>query len=1768
MTNNYGLEPVCRSGAWDVSDVDGLSLTGLQPCFEDVILLSTAYLFGLVLLGAWRVSLLRKAGPFDGVAFEASLAALQSDDDRRVALFRRRSTIMKAACALVNVIAQALLLIEVAANDGADYEFLTLSLAIVGWMMVLPLLYLTHTRNSSSIRPGKWVPRFVFLWVFVANMVRWSSQRALGELDGLDYYWTYYLMGLVSQMAIVLMDYALPTESIFDSAHRETAAAGTYTAATKTGVVVAEDEEKSDAESSGIGDDNAYEKQLLPEDRWRRPDPERRANIFSKLTFTWMQPLVSYGNKHNIEDEDLWPLPEALHSEPLAAVFQKEWDAEKARARARGNSDKPPSLLRSIRVVFGRHFFLAAPLLLIQNVSQLLLPVQLGFLIEFIGDEDAPVYRGYLYSVGFFLALMLMTIAENAYFNRVTKSGMQVRGALVATIYRHALQMSSGARQAQSSGAIVSHMSVDTNKVQMSSQMLHNVWSSPTRLAMGLYLLIDGLGGSGAVGMACVLLMIPVQGRIMLATARHLKAVGKKQDARLSIINELLAGMRVIKYYAWEKPFKAKVDTVREEELSLLKKAQTWRALSIFMMSFNPILLALGTFVAFALINGNLTAAQAFTAVALFQQLLWPLMMFPRTISMVIETMVSVDRIAGFLTSETTAEAGDKTSRVDASDDATNHGLELSERKQSDAEVNDDSKADTIGVPITFEDASFQWEATASSPTLTKISLKAAAGKLTAIIGSTGSGKSSLLSAILGEMGAPTSGSVQVGGGGRPSVAYVPQQAWIFNATVRENIVFGLPWDEAKYWQAVRVACLSTDFEENWSESGDMTEIGERGVNLSGGQRQRISVARAVYADSQVVLFDDPLSALDAHVGAEMFRECIAGAPLAGKTRLLVTNQIQYMQSCDHVVVLDGGKVSEQGSFSELMAQNGNFAQMMRDQGQAESNEDNEKCNEEKSGELSEEDKRAIDRKAAATANQKQAEAKDKGRLVLDEKHAVGNVAFDVYKSYARSVGSTTFIMLMFSYILGTACGVSTNMWLAHWTEATSVDCEVDNDTGQTVCDEPPQGTSYYIGVYASLAIGQALLGLAANLLGFHGAVRASRVLHSAMTSSVLRAPMEFFDSTPLGQIVGRYTTDVSQIDQQIMLNLQLLLSGMFQILGTLTVIGINTTYVLVPFIPIMATFIGVQNFYRHTSVQLKRLDSVSKSPVYAHFTETLSGMSVIRAFGAESRMQRSNLRKVDANQKVYLYQITANRWLSIRLEFLGGLMILAAAVNCVLLRNSLTPAAVGVSMAYALQITSQLNMLVRFVAETEASFNAVERVNDYIDVKPEAPTDLPADAENPNWPSQGRIVMENLSMSYRKGMPNVLKGINLEIAPMEKVGVVGRTGAGKSTLFQALFRIVELNGGRLLFDGVDVAGLGLDAVRNAVSIIPQEPVLFAGSLRYNLDPFSRCEDHQLWAALERANLKPVIELNPLKLDMIVVENGENFSVGQRQLICLARALLQDTKILVLDEATANVDVETDALLQKTIRDAFANRTVLTIAHRLNTIIDSDKVLVLDAGTVREFDSPATLLATDGSEFAALVDETGAENAAFLRAVANGEVDIAAQQTALAETAKTQLEEDASQANRLARGPLMKMFDSAAATVLGGLDDRHDQKWRDERAMVHVSESVWLAHMVEWVRRLDAASKAACELDGLSDDDVFAQQRALNDDWADLPVGDIFTTGRRVASESTTPSVSPAMRTRSESGTANFRDARRQAALRRWDALRTSVHNNSSAVNK
>uniref|UniRef100_A0A8C1VAI2 ATP-binding cassette, sub-family C (CFTR/MRP), member 2 n=1 Tax=Cyprinus carpio TaxID=7962 RepID=A0A8C1VAI2_CYPCA len=1187
------------------------------------------------------------------------------------------------------------------------------------------------------------------------------------------------------------------------------------------------------------------------------------------------------------------------------------------------NSWLVPTIAKTSKAVLLESAFLK----LIQDLLSFASPQLLKLMISFTQDKSSHAWTGYLYAVLLLVVAFLQSVILQQYFQRCFILGMKVRTSLMAAVYKKALVVSNDSRKESTAGEIVNLMSADAQRFNDVTNFIHLLWSCPLQIILAIAFLWIELGPSVLAGLLVMVLMVPINGWLATKSRGFQMENMKFKDKRMKIINDILNGIKVLKYYAWESSFEAQVQEIREKELKVKRKFAYLSSVSTFIFSCAPAIVSLATFAVFVSVSPDniLDAEKAFTSISLFNILRFPLAMLPQLISIMVQTAVSKKRLEKFL----------------SGDDLDTMAI---------------TRDDSHSAAVSMTDGTYAWERD-TEPVLKNVSLDIKPGRLVAVVGAVGSGKTSLISALLGELHS-LKGHINIKG----SVAFVPQQAWIQNATVMDNILFGSYLDEERYRSVVDACALGPDLD--LLPGRDQTEIGEKGINLSGGQKQRVSLARAVYSSADVYLLDDPLSAVDSHVGKHLFERVIGPTGLLkDKTRILVTHGISFLPYVDEIVVLVNGVVSEVGSYDGLRASKGAFSEFLETYGKEESSNEyifvftifvffvfSMRL-----------------RKNSSVRSKKDSGDKKGQRLIEKETMETGRVKFSVYLQYLRSMGWCFITWSFLFYFIQNVAFIGQNLWLSDWTEDS---VEYFNTT------YPNHIRDMRIGVFGALGLAQGFLVFLGTILLADGSISASRTLHTSLLSNILKVPMVFFDTTPSGRIVNRFAKDIFTVDEIIPMSFRSCILCLLGVLGTLFVICLATPIFTAVVVPMAVIYCFVQRFYVATSRQLRRLDSVSRSPIYSHFGETVSGISVIRAYGHQQRFLKQNEDTIDQNLKSVYPWIVSNRWLAMRLEFLGNLVVFFSALFAVISRDSLNSGLVGLSISYALNVTQTLNWLVRMTSELETNIVAVERVREYAEIKNEAPW-ITSNRPPDDWPTAGNIHFENYKVRYRPELDLILHGITCDIQSTEKIGIVGRTGAGKSSLTNCLFRIIEASEGQILIDGIDISTLGLHDLRSRLTIIPQDPVLFSGTLRMNLDPFEKSSDEEIWSVLELAHLKDYVRGLPTGLQHEVSEGGENLSVGQRQLLCLARALLRKSRILILDEATAAVDLETDDLIQNTIRTEFSHCTVLTIAHRLNTILDSSRVMVLDSGKIVEFDSPSVLLNNKQGHFYAMAKDAG-----------------------------------------------------------------------------------------------------------------------------------------------------------------------------------------------
>ncbi|KAL7131136.1 hypothetical protein ABFS83_13G178600 [Erythranthe nasuta] len=1612
-----------KNGVW--SKIVENAFGSYTPCATDalVICISNLVLLGLCLNRIWRLK-----------------------KDFSLQRFRLRSNYFNYLLGLLSLyctgeplfrLVMGISAFDVDGKHGlAPYEVVSLIMEAVTWCSLLVMLGL---ETRVYVRESRWSVRFGVIYTLVGDAVMMNLALFVREFyDGSVFY--LYASEVVAQVLFgVLLLFYVPDLDPYPG----------YS--------------PLQAESF---DNTAYEE--LP--GAEQVCPERHANILSKITFAWMNPIMQLGYKRPLTEKDVWKLDTWDQTETLNDSFQRSWADEIRRPK--------PWLLRALNRSLGGRFWWGGFWKIGNDASQFIGPLVLSQLLQSMQRGD-PASIGYIYAFSIFLGVVFGVLCEAQYFQNVMRVGYRLRSTLVAAVFRKSLRLTHESRKKFASGKVTNLMTTDAEALQQVCQSLHALWSAPFRIIIALVLLYQQLGVASLLGALLLVLLFPIQTFTISKMQKLTKEGLLCTDKRIGLMNEILAAMDTVKCYAWEDSFQTKVQGVRNEELSWYRKAQLLGALNTFMLNSIPVVVIVISFGVFTLLGGDLTPAKAFTSLSLFAVLRFPLFMLPNIITQIVNANVSLKRLEELLSAE---------ERILLPNPPIEPGLPA----------------------ITIRNGYFSWEAKSERPTLSNINLDIPIGSLVAVVGSTGEGKTSLVSAMLGELPAVADATVVV----RGDVAYVPQVSWIFNATVRDNILFGSPFEPAKYEKSIDVTSLQHDLDQ--LQGGDLTEIGERGVNISGGQKQRVSLARAVYSNSDVYIFDDPLSALDAHVGRQVFEKCIKGE-LRGKTRVLVTNQLHFLSQVDRILLVHEGMVKEEGTFEELSNNGILFQKLMENAGKmeeyVEENEEVDINNDRTSKTIV----NGLDKEVSKDANQKQSKKLGKSMLIKQEERETGVVSWNVLMRYKNALGGTWVVMILFMcYITTEVLRVSSSTWLSYWTDQSS--------------SSDIHGPIFYNSVYSLLSFGQVMVTLTNSFWMITSSLYAARRLHIAMLNSILKAPMVFFHTNPLGRIINRFAKDLGDIDRNLAPFGNMFLGQVSQLISTFVLIGIVSTMSLWAIMPLLVLFYVSYLYYQSTAREVKRLDSISRSPVYAQFGEALNGLSTIRAYRAYDRMSVINGKSMDNNIRFTLVNMSGNRWLGIRLETVGGLMIWFTATFAVVQNGRAEnqqafASTMGLLLSYALNITSLLTAVLRLASLAENSFNAVERVGTYIDLPCEGPGVIENNRPLPGWPSAGSIRFEDVVLRYRPELPPVLHGISFTISPSDKVGIVGRTGAGKSSMLNALFRIVELERGRVLIDDCDISKFGLTDLRKVLGIIPQSPVLFSGSVRFNLDPFNEHNDADLWEALERAHLKDVIRRNSLGLDAEVSEAGENFSVGQRQLLSLSRALLRRSKILVLDEATAAVDVRTDALIQKTIREEFRSCTMLIIAHRLNTIIDCDKVLLLDAGQVVEFDSPETLLHRENSAFSKMVQSTGAANAEYLRGLVlkgaednNGKREMekqidgqrkwaassrwaAAAQFALA-VSLTSSQNDLVQLEiRDEDNSIIRRTRDAVITLQSVLEGKHNREIEDNLEQYQVSGDRWWSALYKMIEGLAVMSRLA--RNKLNQGDSF-EDRTIDWDQVDM----------------------------------------------------------------
>ncbi|KAK3124490.1 hypothetical protein QOZ80_7BG0587320 [Eleusine coracana subsp. coracana] len=1249
--------------------------------------------------------------------------------------------------------------------------------------------------------------------------------------------------------------------------------------------------------------------------------------LFSSITFSWMAPLLDLGKRKALDLDDVPFLDDSDSVHGISPMFKSK--ISKMSATGQLTDVTTVMLAKALVLTTWKLIIATAVYALLRTVTSYVGPYLIEYFVDYLNETPRSTKEGYLMVSAFVVSQLVEGLSSRHLLFRSQQLGIRVRSALIAIIFQKGLALSSQSKQGSSSGELINVVSLDVECVRNFNWSMHELWLLPVQISLAMVILYSTLGLAAFAALAATVLIMLANIPLGRIQQNYQEKTMNAKDARMSSMSEILRNMRILKLQGWELAFLSKVKELRKVEMNWIKKYVYTSSMLISVFFGAPAFVAMITFGTCILLGIPLEAGKVLSALATFRQLQGPIYSLPDTISSIIQTKVSLDRICSFLRLEESA-----------SDAVT--------------KLPNGSTAKSVEV----RNGHFSWDKSSQVPTLQDLNFSVRQGFKVAICGTVGSGKSSLLSCLLGEI-PKLSGEVKICG----RVAFVSQSPWIQSGTIQENVLFGTQMHREKYENVLEACSFKKDLDT--LPLGDQTIIGERGINLSGGQKQRIQIARALYQDADIFLFDDPFSAVDARTGLHLFKECLLGL-LASKTVLYVTHHVEFLPSADLILVLRDGKIIQSGNYEEILRSGEELMELVVSHKDALSTLNMLESN---SGNLDSTYHSGGDGNTLVITEDRQddnneEETVDNGQLVLEEEREKGRVGFIVYWQYITMAYTGALVpLILVAQIIFQVLQIGSNFWMA-WAAPISKNVN------------PRVSCLLMINVYVALALFSSLcIFLRSHLLVMAGCKTAS-ILFEKMHDRIFRAPMSFFDSTPSGRILNRASTDQSTADTRIFDLMGYLLFPAIEILGTILLMSRVAWPVFVIFIPVIVASLWYQKYYIDAARELQRLIGVCRAPVMQHFTESIAGSDIIRCFQKERQFLSCTGHLVDNLSRPSLYNAAAMEWLCFRLDILSWFIFSFTLILLISTPTSLIdPKTAGLAVTYGLSLNMLQGWAIAVLCSLENEMISVERILQYTTIPSEPPLTLPESRPDCQWPIKGEIELRNLHVRYAPQLPFVLKGLTCTLPGGKKTGIVGRTGGGKSTLIQALFRIVDPWSGQMLIDGIDICTIGLHDLRTRLSIIPQDPVMFEGTLRSNIDPLGEYSDAEIWEALNSCHLADEVRKNDLKLDLIVMEDGKNWSTGQRQLVCLGRVILKRRKILVLDEATSSVDPVTDNLIQNTLKNQFAECTVITIAHRITSVLGSDKVLLLDNGEIAEQDTPAKLLEDRSSLFSKLVSE-------------------------------------------------------------------------------------------------------------------------------------------------------------------------------------------------
>ncbi|KAF4606377.1 hypothetical protein EYR38_000430 [Pleurotus pulmonarius] len=1267
--------------------------------------------------------------------------------------------------------------------------------------------------------------------------------------------------------------------------------------------------------------------------------PEDNVSLWSWSTFSFAQPILNLAMKRTLNETDVWSLSPFLKHKN---IFEKFLEYKTAHPKH--------SLLRFLLTSNSLDLILSITLEMWSAVIGFVPAYALQEILALLG-ENGPEARlkAFYWAVITFLAHLTFAQKDLLKSWHTRRCYERTRGQLFCNLHYKALKRQDVSKQGsheddkQSNadlGKILNLMQGDSYAVAQRFWDFSGLFAAPVRLVIALVFLYNVLGWSALSGVVVVLVAYALNYPLLKYSLSISRSSWKASDARMNVVNELLQNIRFLKFYGWENHWSAKAEKARETELMWRVRSYVLNTFIIFIWIWIPSATALVSFLCYTLIAGQpLTVSKAFTSIALFSQLQGAMMAVPSEIMAMLNAYVSMQRIETFLQEGEIPEWASSLTTRESTPEST----------------------PSIGIT----DGIFEWYTSSSDKDgparfqLGPLNVEFAEGKLTLVVGPTGSGKSAFLAALLGEMRC-ISGQVHIDKRSH-KIAYCGQAPWLEHATIRDNIIFGSTsgFEEERYRAVLEACALTKDLE--MFDAGDLTEIGEKGITLSGGQKARVALARAVYSQAKYILLDDPLAAVDMHTAEHLLSACLTGPLIAGRTVILVTHHVRMcLPAASYIVELSKGTVSRQGTVDKF-AELGVLKDVVESEDQPFVEE---------APPLSEVPDNEADQTQEKTASAKRLNS-NSGKLVQEEVRAEGRVNPSTYWFYIRAAGIYCWILTILLMGVQRVVDIGNQVFIAKWGEAYQGSPSILPSIPDIWNRLPPPDVNVkpWLIIYVLISLAGAFTVLLSISLGFYTSLQAARSLFVKLLRRLTRAPARFFDTTPIGRILNRFTSDMRTLDGTIQGSVYGALSGVLTFTSSFV-----TIVVVVPNFAPVAIFVAwlyirIAPPYINASRDLRRLESVSLSPAFAGFDELLHGLVHVRAFGMERRYQEGFYRKVDRFQAFDHVYWLVNTWLRWRYDCLGSIVVFTTTLFA--LWRSVSDGSAAIVIVQAGIFAEASRQLVRVAAQVELDFNSVERIVEYLEVPQEAPAIIEKSRPPAYWPSSdGGIVVEDLVVKYAKFLPDVLRNISFSINPREKIGIVGRTGSGKSTLALSLLRMVEPSGGKIIIDGIDISSIGLEDLRTRVTIVSQDVSLFTGTLRSNLDPLNEHTDQECWDVLERCHIKSIMKPvnGELSLELPIGQEG-TLSAGERQLVALARAVLRRTNIVILDEATSQIDNKLDDQIQTTIREELSSALVITIAHRLKTIIDYDRILVLDNGEIVEFAPPRELLASPGSAF-------------------------------------------------------------------------------------------------------------------------------------------------------------------------------------------------------